>query len=112
MMNPADLEADMYDCAGRLEQVTEAMAARAVAAARAEHAYKVKSALEFVAARAQGQPVAQCEALAIIACDLELIARLEADALLDSAKEAGRNARARGEILRSINSNHRTLTTG
>ena len=109
MTDPGMLEAELWRVAERLEAVSAAISERSATAARAEHAYKVKHALEFVAARAQGQPVAQCENLATIACDLELIARLEADALLDSAKEAGRNARARAEVLRSINSNHRTI---
>jgi len=87
---------------------------RARAAAEAEHAYKVAYAKALLVAKAEDpkRSVVVCEAVATLECDELLRSRLFADAVLDAAKEAGRNARAEGDNLRSINANHRALVVG
>lgn len=107
-----EVEAAMMDVHTRLEAVTTAMATRAREAATAEHAYRVAFAKAVMKARASGEPVSAAEQIAVVECDMLLLGRLHADALLDSAKEAGRNARAQADTLRSINSNHRALVVG
>lgn len=108
------IEADFVAVNERLEHVTQEMAKRARAAADAEHAYKVAYAKALLVAKDEDpkRSVGVCEAIATLECDRLLHARLHCDAVLDAAKEAGRNARAEGENLRSINANHRALVVG
>jgi hypothetical protein len=83
--------------------VTVEVGQRARAAGAADAAYKVKRSQEFL--RAEGS-VAVREATAD-ACADEYAAKKQADALLLSAQEAGRNVRARLEAMRSLAANVR-----
>lgn len=108
-----DIEAEIQRQTQRLEKVTHELARRAVAAAEAEHAYKVAYARALMTAKATGVgPVAVCEAHALAECDTLLLQRLTTAAVRQGAEEAGRNARASIDALRSLNTNHRQLVTG
>ena len=107
-----DIEDDMRRVNNELERVTQALAGKVRAEARSTHAYKVAYAQAFLRARADGAPMDECAQRATADCDQLLLTRLGAEAEADALKEAGRNARAMGENLRSINANHRALVSG
>lgn len=99
-----DIEADIMRLCERCEKVTHELAKRARAAAEADAAYKVAHAKAFLVANG---PVAEREAKALVECEAQYQARRIAEALLLSAQEAGRNARAQLDALRSVNANVR-----
>ena len=107
------IEHDIEKLLERLEKVTHELARRAVAAAEAEHAYKIAYAQQLLLAKAAAVgPVVLCEATALVACETLHLERLTTAAVRHGAEEAGRNARAACDALRSLNSNHRALVAG
>lgn len=104
----AEVEARIQALDARAEQVTHEVAERARKAADAEHAFKVAYAKAFLVAEG-AMPLRKEQALV----DCEDLHReyLTATALLDSAKEAGRNCRSQLEGQRSLAANLRPLVS-
>jgi hypothetical protein len=88
----------------RLQEVTTEVASRARAAAAADADYKVAHAKAFLAAEGTKD---ERMSTASVECDDLYRARKHAEALLLSAQEAGRNARAALEGDRSLAANVR-----
>ena len=103
-MIPAEVEREIMRLAGLAERVTSEMAKRARHAAETDADYKAAAAKAFL--KADG-PVAEREAVAQVECETLYRDRRIAEALLQSAVEAGRNYRAQLDALRSINANLR-----
>lgn len=98
------VEQQIMELVRAAHRVTVEVGQRARAAAEADAVYKVKRSQEFL--RAEGS-VAVREATADVACADEYAAKKQADALLLSAQEAGRNVRSRLEAMRSLAANVR-----
>jgi DNA-binding CsgD family transcriptional regulator len=92
------------------EQVTHEMRTRGLAAAEAEALYRREYAQAYLAA--DGKTVDERKAQADLAVHEVFRDRRRAEAILDAAKEAGRNYRAQLDALRSVNSNLRALVVG
>lgn len=104
-MSQLHVEATILDLMDKASQVTVEVGKRSRAAAKAETEYRVRFAQEFL--RAEG-PMEVRRHTAEAACADLLAARKEADALLMSAQEAGRNARSRLDAARTLASNVRS----
>lgn len=102
----ADVESEIMRLAALCEKATHAIAKRARDAATADADFKVCHAKAYLTADG---PVAEREASAVIACEVEYRERRSTEALLLAAQEAGRNYRAQLDSLRSINANLRPL---
>lgn len=105
-----DIEAEIVRLSGLCEKVTHQLAVRARASAEADAAFKREHAKAFLLA--EGKTVGDREAEAALMTDEQYTAKRIAEALLQSATEAGRNYRAQLDALRSINANQRALVTG
>jgi hypothetical protein len=111
------IESEIVRLSALCEKATTEVAKRGQAAATADTAYDLSYAKAFLLAKRsaeQGQRVSDemAKAEAKLACAIELGERNDTSAVLDAAKEAGRNYRAQLDALRSINANHRALVTG
>jgi len=91
-----------------LERAMHQVRKRAIEAADTDVAYKVCHAKAY---RLAEGPVAEREAEALLACESEYSARKNAEAVLLSAQEAGRNLRSQMEGQRSLAANLRPLVT-
>lgn len=103
-LTQVEVESEIRRMSDRAEDITHQMRKRAEAAAKADVAFKVAHAKALLVAEGT---VDERKAQAVIACEQELWAQKETEALLDSCKEAGRNCREQMASLRSINVNLR-----
>ena len=107
------IESEIVRLSELCEKATTQVARRGQAAATADTAYDLCYAKAFLLAKRageQGQRVSDemAKAEAKLACAAELGVRNDTSAVLDAAKEAGRNYRAQLDALRSINANVRS----
>lgn len=113
----AEVEAEIVRLNNLLDKATTETARRVRERAKAKVAYKQAHAKAYLRAgqdREEGTkppPVAEREAMAIRATAKEELEFETADALVEAAKEAGRNMREQTASLRSINANVRGLVT-
>lgn len=111
MTNPlaqVEVEAEIMRLSEKAEQVTQEIGKRARAAAEADAAYDAAYYRAFLLA--EGAMELRKAIAKDKTADLYL-QKVAAEAVLDSAKEAGRNTRAQLDALRSINANHRALVS-
>jgi hypothetical protein len=118
VMGLADVERKILELIDLLERCTHAQRGRWEENAQADAAFDVAFAQAFLQAKegvlpGQEKPDSDMTAKqrATLLTAQELTRRNAAHALLESAREAGRNYRAALEGLRSINTNVRELTT-
>lgn len=117
MLTAAQVEEEIVRISDAMEESVNEYADLAEAAAKAEHAYKVKKAKENLVASTQPgngkdgrTTVDEREAMVTVACDKELLDHLIADALEASAKEVMRIQSNRLDGLRTIAANIRAQT--
>jgi hypothetical protein len=104
----AEIEAEILRLSGMAEKVTHELRKRGEAAAEAEALYRREYAQAYLASEGT---VGERDAQATLAVQDVYLERKRAEAILDAAKEAGRNYRAQLDALRSINANLRPLVT-
>jgi hypothetical protein len=104
-----DVEAEIIRISALCERVTEQVAERARAAAKADALYRKRHAQAFLTA--EGRTIPDRQAAALLECIEEYDHHRHADAVLMAAQEAGRNYRAQLDALRSINANLRPLVS-
>lgn len=115
----ADVEARIMDLDRLLEAATHAQRQRFCEAADADTAYDVAYSQAFLLAK-EGKLAGQesrasdlaAKAHAIVVCADKLTQRNITAALLESAREAARNARAQLEAMRTLAATARALTIG
>lgn len=100
-----DIEAEIVRLSGLCEKVTHELAQRARMSAEADAAFKREYAKAYL--RSEAKTAGARDAQAVLATDEQYTAKRIAEALLQSATEAGRNYRAQLDALRSINANIR-----
>lgn len=113
----AEVEGNIMRLSSLCERATKAVKDRGEAAAEADTAYDLCFAQAFLLAKESGGDGVRvsdemAKAHARLACAGELTQRNATGAVLDAAKEAGRNYRAQLDALRSINANLRPLVVG
>lgn len=107
------IESEIFRLSELCEKATTQVARRGQAAASADTNYDLAYAKAFLMAKRAGEPQGArvsdetAKAEAKLACAVELGERNDTSAVLDAAKEAGRNYRAQLDALRSINANLR-----
>jgi hypothetical protein len=110
------VESEIVRLSTLCEKATSEVARRSRAAAEADTTYDLAYAKAFLMAKQteDGSRVSDetAKAEARLACAVELGERNNTSAVLDAAKEAGRNYRAQLDALRSINANLRGVVTG
>lgn len=104
-----DLEDELLRLNRMAEEVTQKLAKRARAAAKADADYHRAYYSTFL--RSEGAMELRKATAKDATADL-YAAWKDAEALLESAKEAGRNYREQLQSVRSVNANHRALVTG
>jgi hypothetical protein len=109
-MSQAQVEADIIRLSNLAEKVTHELRGRGLASAEADALYRREYAQAYLHAR--GDTVGDRKASAELATHQEYLDKRRAEAILDAAKEAGRNYRSQLEALRSVNANLRPLVTG
>lgn len=105
-INPFAVEAEILRFVNLLETATTAVAKRGRDAAMADADYKVAFAKALLVTEGT---VAERDAQAAIATQEEYRAKRSAEAVLDAAREAGRNMREQLGALRSVMANVRSL---
>jgi hypothetical protein len=108
-ISQAEVEEDIIRLSALAERVTHELRRRALDVAEAEALYRREYAQAYLAA--QGKTVGDREARATLEVHEVYLDRKRKEAILDAAKEAGRNYRAQLEALRSVNANLRPLVT-
>lgn len=114
-LNPATVDAEIVRLSGLLDKATSETAKRARDAAVKRVAMKVALARAFVEARHMTEPGKRppsadaCEAHARIACEEQMLASEVADALVEGAREAGRNLREQIGSMRTLSANLRSV---
>lgn len=109
VLSQAQVEQEIVRLSNLAEKATTALAKRARSAAEADADYKAAHAKAYL--EADGT-VAEREAQAALATQVQYRDRKIAEALFMSAQEAGRSYRAQLSALQSINANLRALTVG
>lgn len=104
-----EIENELLRLSGLCEQVTHEIARRAMAAAKADAAYRKAHAQSYL--RAEGT-VGVREATADLECADQYLERRTTEALLMSARGAGENYRMQISALQTLASNQRALVTG
>jgi hypothetical protein len=108
-MAQLDIEAEILRLNALAEKVTQELSKRARAAAKADADYQRAYYTEFL--QASGAMDLRKAIAKNATADLYEAWKI-AEALLESAKEAGRNYREQLQSVRSVNANHRALVTG
>lgn len=104
------VEQEIVRLSNMTERVTQEIGKRSRDWAELDSDYDVVFAKALLVADGKSEAIRKANAL--VACeDIYRKARI-AEALLDSAREAGRNYRAQLDAYRSLNSNLRALVTG
>lgn len=115
-ITPPEVEAEIVRFSNLLDKATAETAKRARTRARKKVAFKQAHAKAYLRAgqdREEGTkapPIPEREALAVLATEAEELEYEEADALVESAKEAGRNLREQISAMRTLSANLRALT--
>lgn len=117
VVTQAEVESEIMYVNDKMEEATEDFAVLAEAAARADHAYKVKKAIQNLEASTMPgngkdgrTTVDEREAMVIKACADELLVHLIAEAKYASAKVILRTQESRMDSLRTLSANIRAQT--
>lgn len=95
-----DVEREIMRLSRRLSALTVDITSSAVAAAKADHEYKMAYAKAVLTA--EGKTVGSREAQATLDCDGEFYDKVVYEATYKAQQEAGRNLRAQLDALRTI----------
>lgn len=112
-LNPVAVETEILRLSTLLDDATNRVLKRSRDAAIADAEFKVANAHAILKARDADRKVTvdTVQAIAAIETQDEYRKKVVAEAVLDSAKEAGRNIRSQLDALRSVNTNLRQLVT-
>src|SRR5262249_18119800 len=106
-VTPHAAETELRRLSHKLEDRTDALAGYLLTAADADVRYKLAHARALL--RAEGETVAEREAVAILAVEDELRERKRSEAVADACREAVRSLRAQLSAVQSVNANVRHL---
>jgi hypothetical protein len=106
-VTPHQVEAELRRLAHKLEERTDALAGLLQAGAEADVAYRLAYAKALLAA--EGTTVAEREARATLATQVELTDRKTTEAVADAGREAVRSLRDQLSAVQSVNANVRHL---
>lgn len=116
-INPPAVEGEIVRLSNLLDRATSETAKRARARAKSRRAFKTAYAKAYLLAgqdRPEGSkppPIPEREAKAVLATEVEELEFEEADALVEAAKEAGRNLREQIAAMRTLAANLRAVVS-